>query len=257
LKKKNNVLGILIENGKKYFISVSTEDIAKKWISLISNEKDVLKIEKEIPNWEKNSEIGKYSLCFPSISTSAFKFNLELASTIACEVIGKFLEKNLDRRIKLYLVDIQESETLEAFRRKKPQDDRFEVKVGNLTNLDPPCWFIVNASNASFESGGSGTNAAIHKACSGTHAPTLKKLTVNLFGSSADVAVSYPVDLPLGCPLRDTYNVHTVIHVVGPNMCPKRANCLDGDYHKGAALLRNAYESILDVFVKKSGLDKK
>lgn len=59
---------------------------------------------------------GKYCLCFPSISTNAFKFDLEVASTVACKVIGEFLKENPDERIRVYLLDMTESYTLRKFR---------------------------------------------------------------------------------------------------------------------------------------------
>lgn len=59
---------------------------------------------------------GKYTLCFPSISTNAFAFDLETASTVATQVIKEWLQENPDPRIRLYLVDISESYTLRKFR---------------------------------------------------------------------------------------------------------------------------------------------
>jgi len=206
-------------------------------------------------------EEGRYTLTFPSISTAAFKFDAKIAAEVACDVISTFLETHQDPRIKLYLVDIKDSETLGFFRVRAQSimahDERFKVKVGNLTCLKEegfPSWYIVNASNAKFSEGGSGTNEAIHKACMGNFAPSLKQLTLQHHKAPADVAIEYPVDIPEGCPLRDIQNVHTVIHVVGPNMCPKRPNCLFDDYVRGRELLKKCYENVLNCFYTKTGL---
>jgi len=130
---------------------------------------------------------------------------------------------------------------------------RFEMRVANLVKLkdaNMPCWYIVNASNPNFKSGGSGTNKAIYRACKGENT-NLEKLTHKLYKPPAEVAKAYPVDLQAGCPLRDEQDVRTVIHVVGPNMSSKRANSLKGDYEKGEFLLRRAYEDVLCVFYNK------
>jgi O-acetyl-ADP-ribose deacetylase (regulator of RNase III) len=206
-------------------------------------------------------EEGRYALCFPSISTQAFKFDVEKAAAIACQVIKEFLDQHKDERIRLYLVDLTESVTLAKFRQAAAsaellKDKRFIITPANLINLRAnliPCWYIVNASNAAFNSGGSGTNKAIHKACKGG-GTSLKKLTLQTYKPPAIIGKAYPVDLVSGSVLRDIQGVRTVIHVVGPNMDPKRKNCLGGNYAIGSQLLRKAYESILMAFYERTGL---
>jgi len=207
--------------------------------------------------------IPQYSICFCSISTSAYGFDIDKASSIACEVIYNWLEDHRDLNyIKIYLVDLLESETLEKFREKssKYKDPRFEIKVANLVKLKDfkiPCSYIVNASNPYFKSGGSGTNKAIHRSCKGDNI-NLEKLTLKQYKTPAEVAKAYPVDLLPGIPLRDEQDVRTVIHVVGPNMSisSKRVNNLKGDYEKGSPLLRKAYEDVLNVFLQKISPDR-
>jgi len=132
-----------------------------------------------------------YSLCFPSISTTAYKFEVDLAAKIACEAIKNFLSKYTDERIRIYLVDINEnSEALVRFREESrkvlpPKENRFGILCADLTQLkskhDLPCHYIVNASNPHFNEGGSGTNQAIHEACqsdkhsSKNNSPTLRR----------------------------------------------------------------------------------
>eukprot|EP01124_Arcella_intermedia_P005372 TRINITY_DN13172_c0_g1_i1.p1 TRINITY_DN13172_c0_g1~~TRINITY_DN13172_c0_g1_i1.p1 ORF type:complete len:542 (-),score=174.94 TRINITY_DN13172_c0_g1_i1:106-1512(-) len=207
------------------------------------------------------SPCPEYSLCLCSISTSAYAYDIGRASAIGTEVIGKWLQVHRDPRVKIYLVDICESETLRKFRERKmerfPELDRFEIRQANLVQLKDsgiPCWFVVNASNPNFKSGGSGTNKAIYRACKGENT-NLEKLTHKLFKPPAVVAKAYPVDLPPGIPLREEQEVRTVIHVVGPNMSPKRPNYLKGDYEKGDALLRRAYEEILEKFLQRLNLE--
>jgi len=133
------------------------------------------------------------------------------------------------------------------------KDARFEIRVSNLVKLKDfniPCWYIVNASNPYLKSGGSGTNRAIHRACKGGDL-TLEKLSQKQYKIPAEVAKACPVDLPPGILLREEQDVRTVIHVVGPNMNPKRPNYLKGDYEKGEPLLQKAYEDVLDVFLQK------
>jgi len=202
---------------------------------------------------------GRYSICLPSISTAVFEFDEDRAVSVASGVFAKFLNqfplKNYPY-FKICLVDITESSVLKKFKdaQEKIKDPRFSVAVASLTELkskNMPSWFIVNASNPKFKPTGSGTNKWIHNACTSWLTPSLEELTLQLYEIPARVSVPYPVPLPVGCPLRNTQNVHYVIHVVGPNMNPKRDNCLNGDYEKGEKLLRQSYESVLDVFVRK------
>jgi len=210
------------------------------------------------PNPPSSQHFPQFSLCFCSISTSAYAFDIKKASPVACDVIGQWLEKHKDPRLKIFLVDITESETLSRFqaesKKRSPEGiPRFEIRSANLVKLKDcniPCWYIVNASNPNFKGGGSGANKAIHRACKGEHT-NLEKLTHKLYKPPAKVAKAYAVDLIDSCPLRDEQEVHCVIHVVGPNMSPKRPNYLKGDYEKGEALLREAYEDVLAVFHQK------
>lgn len=57
------------------------------------------------------------------------------------------------------------------------------------------------------------------------------------------------VPLPSTSPLCDREGVTHVIHVLGPNMNPRRPNCLDGDYVKGCEILRKAYTSLFEGFL--------
>jgi len=254
-------------NSKK--VEIVREKTTKKVEIVREKMTEVIVLEKltEILPIKLVNPYPEYSLCFPSISTTAYKFDLDKASTIACQVIGEFLASHKDPRIKLFLVDITESPTLDIFRKKAPADKRMVIQAVSITALKEegiPCHYIVNASNPKFEGGGSGTNRAIHEACDdgsfrifqivsfGT--PSLENLSKKLYKQPAEVGVAYPVDLVPGMPLLDKQGVRTVIHVVGPNMSPKRANYLNGDYEKGSELLRKSYTSILDAFYKKTGL---
>jgi len=193
----------------------------------------------------------KFCIAFPSISTAAFAFDMDRASTIACEVISEFLQKHKDNtRIHLYLVDISESRVLSLFRQKAPSDARLSIMVADLVQLKDygiPCHYIVNASNTTFKGHGSGSNKAIHDACK-SKPISLFKLTTAIHSPPARPGHAYLVPLPVGCPLRDTQDVHNVIHVVGPNMCPNRPHCLHGDYETGDRLLREAYQAVFDAF---------
>ncbi|GJP46386.1 hypothetical protein CLOM_g5680 [Closterium sp. NIES-68] len=54
--------------------------------------------------------------------------------------------------------------------------------------------------------------------------------------------------LPPSSPLRAREGVRHVVHVVGPNMNPRRPNCLDGDYNEGERVLRSAYGALFREF---------
>jgi len=198
-----------------------------------------------------------YAIAFPSISTTAYKFNIEIAAKIACDVIKRFLAKYTDERIRLYLVDKNEnSETLQVFKEESQkviptEETRFALVCADLTllkSLKLPCHYIVNASNPYFNEGGSGTNQAIHDACNNDRS-SLRKLTKKRYKiPEAETGVAYPVDLPPDNPLRIKEGVHTVIHVVGPNMNPTRPRCLK-NYEEAGPLLQKSYEEILEKFI--------
>lgn len=57
------------------------------------------------------------------------------------------------------------------------------------------------------------------------------------------------VPLPSTSPLFSKEGVTHVIHVLGPNMNPKRPNCLKDDYTSGCNVLREAYSSLFENFV--------
>jgi len=205
---------------------------------------------------DQQKEEGRYSLCFPSISTSVYKFNIERAAKVATKVIKEFLLRYPDIDIRLCLVDITESETLDAFRKQRAteeiNDPRYIIQRANITLLRDygiQSWYIVNASNPSFHGRGSGTNRAIHSA-SNCSLFNLEKETRKLYSKNAKTAQAYPVELREGSPLRELQGVRTVIHVVGPNMSPKRPRYLEQNYEKGEKLLKRAYESILRTFLR-------
>jgi len=87
--------------------------------------------------------------------------------------------------------------------------------------------------------------------------PTLQTLSRKEYGDNAELSKAYPVGLPVGCPLRETQNVRFVVHVVGPNMNPKRPFYLGEDekgYAKGKEELRKCYFDVLNKFWEKTGL---
>ena len=57
------------------------------------------------------------------------------------------------------------------------------------------------------------------------------------------------VRLPAEDALRQAQGVEYVIHAVGPNMNPQRANCVGGgDYELGCSLLEQTFAALFDQF---------
>jgi len=266
---KENVFVIETEKkeDQKIFFSVPTKYLALKWVYLLrlalkkcltrKGKEIIIKKPLNLLLTNENENEGRYSICFCSISTAAYKFDLDQASTVACDVFKNFLQQHPKAAINIYLVDYTNSKTIELFTKKKPDDNRMQVRVANLVKLKDlqiPCWYIVNASNPKFSEGGSGTNEAIHEACRSIYTPSLQTLSRRKYSENADLSTAYPVNLPVGCPLREGQNVRTVIHVVGPNMNPKRPNYLGEDYIKGKEELRKCYTNVLKCFWEATGL---
>lgn len=86
-------------------------------------------------------------------------------------------------------------------------------------------------------------NAAIF----GAAGPSLETATMERAGSLAP-GKSVAVPLPSTSPLFCREGVTHVIHVLGPNMNPKRPNFLNNDYIKGGEVLREAYSSLFEGF---------
>jgi len=92
---------------------------------------------------------------------------------------------------------------------------------------------------------GSGVNVAIHEAAGPELLQTTKKeYTI----SKVQPGNVYPVSLSESCPLFTHQGTKHIIQAYGPNMNPKRANCLNGDYETGSALLTKVYNLILQSF---------
>ncbi|CAH9105278.1 unnamed protein product [Cuscuta epithymum] len=190
------------------------------------------------------------TLAFPSISTADFQFNLEKASDIIVEKVQEFVPRLGNAR--LVLVDLSNNSKILSLVRTKAakkniDSNKFFTFVGDITQLHSVgglrCNVIANAANWRLKPGGGGTNAAIFNAAGAA----LESATKERIGSlSPGKAVVVP--LPLTSPLCSREGVTHVIHVVGPNMNPKRPNCLNNDYVKGCKILSEAYSSLFDGF---------
>nr|GME08854.1 transcription factor bHLH140 [Ipomoea batatas]GME19944.1 transcription factor bHLH140 [Ipomoea batatas] len=190
------------------------------------------------------------TLAFPSISTADFQFNLEKASDIIVEKVEEFMNKLGSAR--LALVDLSSGSKILSLvktkaAKKNIDPNKFFTFVGDITQLYSVgglrCNVIANAANWRLKPGGGGTNAAIFNAAG----PALESATKERIGSLAP-GKAVVVPLPSSSPLFSREGVTHVIHVLGPNMNPKRPNCLNNDYVKGCKILSEAYSSLFDGF---------
>ncbi|KDP22862.1 hypothetical protein JCGZ_00449 [Jatropha curcas] len=191
------------------------------------------------------------TLAFPSISTADFQFNNEKASNIIVEKVEEFLNKPGNAR--LVLVDLSHGSKILSLVRTKAIQRNIDMKkfftfVGDITQLYSQgglrCNVIANAANWRLKPGGGGVNAAIFSAAGPALEMATKERASSLMPGHAVV-----VPLPSNSPLYSREGVSHVIHVLGPNMNPRRPNCLNGDYTKGCKILRDAYTSLFDGFV--------
>ncbi|XP_076939932.1 transcription factor bHLH140-like [Bidens hawaiensis] len=193
---------------------------------------------------------GVPTLAFPSISTADFQFDIEKASEIIVETVEEFVNKIENGR--LVLVDLSHgSKILSLVKSKAAMKNidrtKFFTFVGDITNLRSGgglhCNVIANAANWRLKPGGGGVNAAIFDAAG----PDLETETKKQAGSLTP-GKSITVPLPSTSPLFSKQGVTHVIHVLGPNMNPKRPNCLKDDYNIGCKVLREAYSSLFENF---------
>ncbi|XP_023760223.1 transcription factor bHLH140 [Lactuca sativa] len=204
--------------------------------------------EKKIP-FESGTHDGVPTLAFPSISTSDFQFNIEKASEIIVETVEEFVNKIGNGR--LVLVDLSHGSKILSLVKTKAAKKNIDSKkfftfVGDITKLHSgglKCNVIANAANWRLKPGGGGVNAAIFDAAG----PDLDTATKQRAGSlTPGKAITIP--LPSTSPLFSKEGVTHVIHVLGPNMNPKRPNCLKDDYQKGCKVLKEAYMSLFGNF---------
>ncbi|KAK1421711.1 hypothetical protein QVD17_24263 [Tagetes erecta] len=193
---------------------------------------------------------GVPTLAFHSISTADFQFNIEKASDIIVETVEEFVNKIGNGR--LVLVDISHgSKILNVVKSKAAIKNidpaKFFTFVGDITKLRSGgglhCNVIANAANWRLKPGGGGVNAAIFDAAG----PDLDTATKKRAGSLAP-GNAITVPLPSRSPLFSNQGVTHVIHVLGPNMNPKRPNCLKDDYNVGCKVLHEAYLSLFENF---------
>lgn len=92
--------------------------------------------------------------------------------------------------------------------------------------------------------GGGGVNAAVFKAAGFELEVATKERAEKLAAGECVI-----VPLPSSSPWFGAEGVTHVIHVLGPNMNPRRPDCLKDDYTKGCKILREAYSSLFEGFV--------
>ncbi|XP_019058413.1 PREDICTED: transcription factor bHLH140 [Tarenaya hassleriana] len=218
-----------------------------------SNEKTAKKEENLslIPSAQLTSTDIIPTLAFPSISTADFQFDLEKAADIIVEKVEEFLPMLGNARV--VLVDLSHgSKILSLVKTKASQKNidsaRFFTFVGDITKLRSEgglqCSAIANAANWRLKPGGGGVNASIFMAAgSDLEAATRQRANSLLPGKAVVVA------LPSTCPLVCAEGITHVIHVLGPNMNPKRPNYLNNDYTNGCKILREAYTSLFEGFL--------
>ncbi|KAJ9468361.1 Transcription factor bHLH140 [Diplonema papillatum] len=215
-----------------------------------------------------NEPVQCATLVFPSFSTSIFMFDIQRAAPLACAEIAAFLSSvpalvpthyvggPPHFRVRLVLLDRSEdgspsTPTLDAFKHYTSHlnDPRFAVQCGDvcIASQRGPCFMLANAANAKLYGGPKtgGVNKAIHEAAG----PTLAQETSRLYACKTPVSpgVAYPVALLPGTPLYGD-GVRHVCHVLGPNMNPKRPNCLT-DYTEASRLLVNCYRNLFQCFL--------
>jgi len=205
----------------------------------------------------KQQEIGKYSICLPSISTAAYQFDIERAAKVATKVIKEFLESRPNADIQIYLVDIRESTTLDAFRKFKEEeidDPRYVIQPANLTLLRDyriPSRYIVNASNPSFHGTGSGTNKAIHDAANFPQF-NLEKETRKLYSKKSENCES------LSCGLAGWVSLERIPRSTHGHSCgrakyvPKEAQIPRERLRKRGAIITGILQISFKYFLEKN-----
>ncbi|KAG6427669.1 hypothetical protein SASPL_111915 [Salvia splendens] len=181
------------------------------------------------------------TLAFPSISTAGFQFDLEKASDIIVE------------KVEEYMVDLSHGSKILSLvktkaAKKNIDSNKFSTFVGDITQLRSCgsliCNVIANPTNREIKPGGGGVNAAVFKAA-GFELEVATKERAEKLAAGECVVVPLPSSSPWFCAEGVTH----VIHVLGPNMNPKRPDCLKADYTKECKILREAYSSLFEGFV--------
>ncbi|XP_047974682.1 transcription factor bHLH140 [Salvia hispanica] len=191
------------------------------------------------------------TLAFPSISTADFQFDLEKASDIIVEQVQEYISRIGEA--KLVMVDLSHGSKILSLvktkaAKKNIDSNKFSTFVGDITQLRScgglSCNVIANPTNREIKPGGGGVNAAVFKAAGFELEVATKERAEKLAAGECVI-----VPLPSSSPWFGAEGVTHVIHVLGPNMNPRRPDCLKDDYTKGCKILREAYSSLFEGFV--------
>ncbi|KAL1549110.1 transcription factor bHLH140 [Salvia divinorum] len=182
--------------------------------------------------------------------TADFQFDLEKASDIIVEQVEEYIGRIGEA--KLVMVDLSHGSKILSLvktkaAKKNIDSNKFSTFVGDITQLRScgglSCNVIANPTNWEIKPGGGGVNAAVFKAAGFVLEVATKERAEKLAAGECVV-----VPLPSSSPWFGAEGVTHVIHVLGPNMNPKRPNCLKDDYTKGCKILREAYSSLFEGF---------
>ena len=191
-----------------------------------------------------------FVLAFPSISTGVYQFDGDKAMTVLVDEALDFLSNVASPNMKLVLCDMRESPILLDARSKWASrapgtlQNAFSCAAVDLTKPGSlGATAVVNSTNKLMSAKGSGLNLAIYSAI-----PELQELTKK-YSPPAETGMPMVVSLPdsNGWSQREG-RVRAVIHIVGPNMNPKRDDSLRGDYSEGCLQLALTYRNVFRAF---------
>ncbi|KAJ3158744.1 hypothetical protein HK101_001233 [Irineochytrium annulatum] len=183
------------------------------------------------------------AIAFSPLGTIENQLDPLESAQCAVEVIKRFLAKNTDDLVKIYVVDNNDV-TVNALKKSR---DVSHMK----TEMGVECRFVAVESNWRLKHDTTFASRKVHERAGPTLAIALKEQ----HPKTAKIGEAYAVKVPDTSPLLLEEGVHHVIHVVAPNLNPSRPDPIK-DLAQVAPQLTSAYEALLDSFAGVTGLAK-
>ncbi|TPX72371.1 hypothetical protein SpCBS45565_g00458 [Spizellomyces sp. 'palustris'] len=195
---------------------------------------------------------GVDRIAIASISTTEGQFDVDKAAECASKIIREFLSLPAWLNVECVLVDANPA-ILNQFHQRLADLPRFRVIQGDISRMRTSqglaCWAIVVETSWRWKPSATASCKAVHERAG----VELMQSAKQLYPKPAEIGKAYPVPVERTSPLFMDELVEQVIHVVGPNLNPRRPDCLSND-DDAAAKLELVYTEIFKSFADLRGL---
>ncbi|KND00810.1 hypothetical protein, variant [Spizellomyces punctatus DAOM BR117] len=232
-------------------IPINTNDSGETCQSLGDVRQSRLPDNKRVDD-SNHTDHGVDRIAVASISTTEGQFDVDKAAECASKIIREFLSLPTWLNVECVLVDANEA-ILNQFHQRLADLPRFRVIQGDISRMHTSqglaCRAIVVETSWRWKPSATASCKAVHERAG----VELMQSAKQLYPKPAEIGKAYPVPVESTSPLFMDEHVEQVIHVVGPNLNPKRPDCLSND-DDAVAKLETVYKAIFNSFADLRGL---